>query len=395
MATITRGKPAARSKSSILVTALACLGILVASHAVRAQSDTYREAFTAYQVQDFETAGTIWQSLAEQGDHNAQYALGVMELRGEVDNASKEKAFRWFQLAANQGHSTAMFNVGVAYWEGSGVSMDRSAALEWWEKSAEAGDSGAQFNLGLAYYLGEERPEDIDTAVRWIGMAAEQNHPEARRILDIITSEQAGAAGEPALTASADSTDSEPSVGTETTGETSLAAVAPVETEATDAAAAVVEPAPAEETREYWRTATSVALRVDPGSDARVFQSLPQGTPIEIIDSDGDWSRITLPAGLRMWVYESFLEVTDDNGVITGTGVRVRPKPTTDNEQSPPVGAYRNGDRVKVLESREQWHLIRAPKHVGGWTETANLEAYRDTRDNREASWQAMVDQGL
>ena len=114
-----------------------------------AQSEEYQKAFSAYQVQDFPNAERIWKSLAEKGDFNAQYALGVMELRGETQNPSNENAFRWFLEAANQGHVTAMFNVGVAFWEGAGTAQDKRMALQWWEQSAEAGDSGAQFNLGL------------------------------------------------------------------------------------------------------------------------------------------------------------------------------------------------------------------------------------------------------
>ena len=163
--------------------------LLVASYQVYGQSDQYKEAYAAYQTQNFEKASSIWTRLAEDGDFNAQYALGVMELRGETETADPKQAFEWFQLAADQGHTTAMFNLGVAYWEGAGVKRDRERALKWWERSANSGESGAQYNLGLAYYIGEEIPADLQRATKWIGMAAEQNHPEAKRMYLALTHE--------------------------------------------------------------------------------------------------------------------------------------------------------------------------------------------------------------
>ena len=144
---------------------------------VAAQSSRYAEAFTAYQNQKFNDAESIWLELANAGDVNAQYALGVMHLRQEASDASPAAAFSWFEKAAGQGHATAMFNLGVAYWEGTGVTQNKGQALDLWEQSAQKGDSGAQFNLGLAYYIGEERNPDLAQAAKWIGRAAKQNHP--------------------------------------------------------------------------------------------------------------------------------------------------------------------------------------------------------------------------
>ena len=96
-----------------------------------------------------------------------------------------------------------------------------------------------------------------------------------------------------------------------------------------------------------------------------------------------------------MLVFEKYLRVTGDNGVVAGNGVRVRPKPSTDNASSPPVGAYRNGDLVTILDHQGQWYMIRAPKHVGGWVKSEQLTSYMDSEENREALWNEMVTKGL
>ncbi len=389
--------------------------LLVASFTAYPQSDQYKLAFSAYQTQDFISAETIWAGLAEQGNINAQYALGVMQLRGEAVNASPKKALSWFKKAAASGHTTAMFNVGVAYWEGSGVKKNRNKALKWWEKSAVAGDSGAQFNLGLAYYIGEERQADLELAARWIGMAAQQNHPESQRIYNILlqnnpqyaslstpgADDQAAATNQanensaPENTGQPASTEEIQSASTEEIQSASTEEIQPASTEE-------IQPASTEEIQStpvteysYWKTAIEVTLNAQADSSSPLFYGLPQGTPVEVLEEKGGWSRVTLPDGLKMWVFENYLSVNGNKGVITGTGVRVRPIPSTDNTLSPPVGAYRNGDRVTILEHEGQWQMVRAPKHVGGWVKTIQLEKYQDSEENRDELWNLMIANGL
>jgi hypothetical protein len=363
-----------------------------------AQSDEYKEAFSAYQTQNFSKAGEIWEKLADQGDVNALYALGVMTLRGEADNADEKQAFEWFQQAANKGHSTAMFNVGVAFWQGSGAEQDREKALSWWEQSANAGDSGAQFNLGLAYYIGEERPTDLKQAAKWIGMAASQNHPEANRIYNIISEENPdiikSLAQEQIIASSDASSLASKSISASDSTLNSINKEPNVTNQPESPDDVTVEPdAPVE--IKFWRTNSSATLRVSADPSSATFGNLPEGTPVELIESEGDWTRVTLPAGLKMFVYENFLSVTGDKGVINGTRVRVRPRPSTDNTISPPVGEYRNGDRVVVLSRNNKWYGVRAPKHIGGWIPSSGIESYLDSVENREKLWTLMIEKGL
>ena len=362
------------------------IGILVTvtTFSALAQSDQYNRTLSVYQSQDFRAAESSWKKLAKKGDIHAQYALGVMELRGETANSSPAGAFRWFRKAAKNGHPTAMFNLGVAFWEGTGVKKNRKKALKWWKRSALAGDSGAQFNLGLAYYIGEEQPVDMDLAERWIGMAADQNHPEAQRIYKILlqNSSQSASVPEPGVTV-------EESVEKPPTPD--------LTTDSTEQIASFSQqpPAPTVIERPYWKTAGVVNLHTEGKSSSATFYVIPAGIPVEVLDDNGGWNRITLPDGLKMWVFEKYLRVNGDNGVVAGTGVRVRPKPSTDNASSPPVGAYRNGDLVTILDHQGQWYMIRAPKHVGGWVKSEQLTSYMDSEENREALWNEMIAKGL
>ena len=368
--------------------AVAIFALSIIPNLLLAQSDKFKMAYYAYQKQDFETAGNTWRKLAKAGDINAQYAVGIMELRGETSNASPARAFKWFKKAANQGHSTAMFNIGVAYWEGLGIKQDRDQALLWWKKSAIAGDMGAQFNLGLAYYIGEEKTTDLDKAAKWISMAAKQNHPEAKRIYNILIHDN------PTLTKN------ETTVTEDDSGSSAKTVVAKNMVIEQKGILAVESSQQAEtfqkqiETEEFWKTTESITLLTEPGESGLNIGSLPAGAPVEIIKSQGDWSQVTLPTGLKMWIYEEFINVNDGKGEIKGTGVRVRPKPTTDNTISPPAGSYRNGDNVAVLEKEGKWYQIRAPKHIGGWIPNSKLEKYQDTKTNRTQLWDLMMAKG-
>ena len=342
----------------------AIVAMLLASGPATAQSAEYEQAFNAYQNQQFDSAESLWGSLANDGDVNAQYALGVMHLRQEASDSSPVAAFSWFEKAASQGHATAMFNLGVAYWEGAGVAQDKSKALELWQEAALKGDSGAQFNLGLAYYIGEERTADLDQASKWIGLAADQNHPEAKRILKVINNEKknnselvvANTASASSVSSSADSSSASSS--------TSNA-----------------------KTSQYWRSINAATSLFNEPSGIP-FRELAPNTPLEVSGQDGGWAKVTLPDGLKTWIFSRFIEVNGSTGVITGTDVRVRPSPSTDNNTSPPLGKYRKGDEVEVVGTEGDWTQIRAPKKIGGWLRTEEIQEYTDTSENRKKQWE-------
>jgi len=92
----------------------------------------------AYDKGDYATALKEWRPLAEQGDAEAQYGLGVI------------------------------------YKHARGVPQDYEQALHWYSKAAEQGHASAQYNLGLMYELGQGRPEDYEKAASWYGPV----HPE-------------------------------------------------------------------------------------------------------------------------------------------------------------------------------------------------------------------------
>jgi len=102
-------------------------------------------------------------------------------LKGDFKSAYEE----WLPLA-ELGDAEAQFNLGVLYDEGAGVERNLSIAADWYRKAANQGFMDAQTNLGILYYHGLGVDRDLAEAVRWFTMAAEQGDAEARNYLNRI-----------------------------------------------------------------------------------------------------------------------------------------------------------------------------------------------------------------
>ncbi len=81
---------------------------------------------------DYATALKEWRPLAEQGDADAQFHLGLMYDFGEGVAQDRTEAAKWFHLAAEQGHAPAQSFLGLLYmWGGEGVTQNYVLAHMW------------------------------------------------------------------------------------------------------------------------------------------------------------------------------------------------------------------------------------------------------------------------
>jgi TPR repeat protein len=105
------------------------------------------------------TAGTVWAGPLD--DATAANKHG--------DYATALKAF---QSLAAQGNAEAQTNLGQLYANGKGVPQDYAQARQWYEKAAAQGDALAQNNLAELYYAGLGVPQDDVRAYMWVNLAA-------------------------------------------------------------------------------------------------------------------------------------------------------------------------------------------------------------------------------
>jgi TPR repeat protein len=102
-------------------------------------------------------------------------------LKGDYAAAYDE----WLPLA-ELGDAEAQFNLGVLYDEGAGVEQNLATAAEWYRKAAEQGFIDAQTNLGILYYHGLGVDRDHEAAAHWFRLAADQGDAEAGNYLQRI-----------------------------------------------------------------------------------------------------------------------------------------------------------------------------------------------------------------
>ncbi len=124
----------------------------------------FETGWKAYQRAYYATAWEEWRPLAEQGDANAQYYLGVMHQNGEGVSQNYAEAAKWFRLAAEQGYAAAQAKLAVAYYLGRGVPQDYVLSHMWCNLSAAQGNKdGAKLCDANAK---EMTPEQIAEAQR-------------------------------------------------------------------------------------------------------------------------------------------------------------------------------------------------------------------------------------
>ena len=124
-----------------LLTALVIIVSLGTAGAVCAQD--FDKGLRAAQSGDFATALKEWTVLAEQGDADAQFNLGVMYANGNGVVQDYKEAVKWYRKSAEQGDADAQFNLGVRYGTGQGVIQDNVYAHMWFNIAASNGNADA------------------------------------------------------------------------------------------------------------------------------------------------------------------------------------------------------------------------------------------------------------
>ena len=95
-------------------------------------------------------------------------------------------ALKYWKPLAEQGNAEAQFNVGLMYYEGDGVEQDYAEAAKWFSKASEKGHPVAQFSLGVLYIEGHEGWEDYVQALMWFMLAARRGEPHGEQAVEFL-----------------------------------------------------------------------------------------------------------------------------------------------------------------------------------------------------------------
>ena len=94
------------------------------------------EAIEAYTIGDFPKAIAEFQALADQGDIDGQYFLGLFYHNGFGVKRDQAESLKWFLKAAQQGDARSQYYAGIMHAAGQGVAKDLPVADMWLSLSA-------------------------------------------------------------------------------------------------------------------------------------------------------------------------------------------------------------------------------------------------------------------
>ncbi len=136
-----------------------------------AWSGDVKKGWDAYNALDYATAKAEWQELADAGDPEAAYGIGMLYGNGFGVDMDDAMALKYYGLAADKGHKEAQFNLAVMHQNGWGVSPDETLANEWYLKAADQGQTQAQMALGRFYAMDFSDSYDPVEAYKWFSLA--------------------------------------------------------------------------------------------------------------------------------------------------------------------------------------------------------------------------------
>ena len=164
------------------------IGFALTLYAIGAASGDFKKGWTAYNSLDYATAKAEWQDLADSGDANSAYGMGLLYGNGFGVDMNDELALKYYGIAAEQGHSDAAFNLAVMHQNGWGVPMDEKKANEWYLVAAEKGNTEAQMALGRYFAMDFLDTYDPVVAYKWFSLAVHLGDFDAKEKRDFIAS---------------------------------------------------------------------------------------------------------------------------------------------------------------------------------------------------------------
>lgn len=104
------------------------------------------------------------ENLAESGNSNASYELGLRYYKGIGVDVDFTKAKGYFEIAFNNGCTAASYYLGVMYYNGQGTATNHAKAKQYFETSDKDNNTFSSYYLGKIYYWGDGVEKNIEKA---------------------------------------------------------------------------------------------------------------------------------------------------------------------------------------------------------------------------------------
>ena len=170
------------------------MAIVLAVAVAHPAAADYAAGVAAYKQGDFAGALREIRPLAEEGDGDSQYGLGLLYRSGRGVARDDGQAVKWFRKSAEQGNAKGQYGLANMYRAGRGVAQDHAQAVKWYRRAAEQGQINAQHNLGLMYFFGYGVPTDMAESYFWWIAATGAGHAPSiewrAKAADALTNER-------------------------------------------------------------------------------------------------------------------------------------------------------------------------------------------------------------
>lgn len=170
------GTPEDISKATELLQAAANQGFVPAWHSIAKQY---------FEQKNYKRAWKWYLKLADSGDPNGQYYVGLFYLHGYHVTKSSHTALKAFEKAGALGSVDAWYEMGLIYNQDQNYTM----AADTFEKAAILGHTDAMISLANAYQKGLGRELDLSVAASWYQKAVDAGNAQAKKLLDICISQ--------------------------------------------------------------------------------------------------------------------------------------------------------------------------------------------------------------
>jgi hypothetical protein len=106
-----------------------------------------------------------------------------------TDHSAQAKSLADLRKLADQGDADAQWQMGVRYHNAEDVPHDDAQAMKWFLRAAEQGNVAAQSALGAYYWAGRGVPEDLSQAYLWSAIALANGDENSKVRLEGLASQ--------------------------------------------------------------------------------------------------------------------------------------------------------------------------------------------------------------
>jgi len=128
--------------------------------------------------------------LADAGNAEAQYRLGMMYFTGRGVKENEKRSYDLLLRSASQGHVPAMLQLANVLTFGQQIPTiiaepDQEAA-KWYFQAASKGNAEAQYSLGVLFQTGKGVERNDKEALYWMNEAARNGHEAAQTYIKAV-----------------------------------------------------------------------------------------------------------------------------------------------------------------------------------------------------------------